>query len=362
MGAKNEVGAGRRRLRFNRNLRNGCGICSYSGSARIAARPEGYAGSTPAPVNSIQKGGHRKNAQSFIKEETMKITNELGMPEAFVNFVSNVRHNEPGTLSATTLLQGDKQIVLYDRHFDELAEDAADLVWATFGTAFHTVMEKQDDDAFKEEKFEVPVGSWKVTGKCDRYDMEHEIIEDWKTTSVWKIIYGDFKEWKAQGLTYAWLMKQAGLNVKRCRFLALLKDHSKTEAKRKSDYPQKPVFIYEFDVTEADLEETEKRIKAKIESVTQAYKLADDEIAPCSEEERWATATKYAVMKDGRKTALKVCDTMSDAQTYMRDVGGDRIDVRPGESKRCADYCPCAQFCSFYHECVEQKTEEVQSA
>jgi hypothetical protein len=292
----------------------------------------------------------------------MKTTNELGMPQAFVDFVSTERHNAPGTLSATTLLQGDKQIVLFDRHFDELEQDAADQVWASFGTAFHLLMEKQNDDAFKEEGFEVPVGSWKVTGHVDRYDMEHEILEDWKTTSVWKIIFKSFDEWRAQGLTYAWLMKQNGLNVKRCRFVALLKDHSKTEAKRKPDYPQKPVYIYEFDVTEADLEETEKRIKAKIESVTAAYKLGDDDIAPCSEEERWATATKYAVMKDGRKTALKVCDSLTDASAYIRDVGGDRIDVRPGENRRCAEYCPCAQFCNFYHECVEQKGEEVQSA
>ena len=33
----------------------------------------------------------------------MTTTNELHMPQAFVNFVSNVRHNAPGTLSATTL-------------------------------------------------------------------------------------------------------------------------------------------------------------------------------------------------------------------------------------------------------------------
>lgn len=292
----------------------------------------------------------------------MVTTNVLNMPEAFVKCVSNVRHNAPGTLSATTLLQGDKQIVLYDRHFDELTQDAADLVWATFGTAFHSIMEKQTDDAFKEEAFEVEVDGWKVTGRVDRYDMEHEVLEDWKTASVWKVIYGDFKDWRAQGLTYAWLMRQNGLNVKRCRFVALLKDHSKKDAKFKPDYPTKPVFIYEFDVTEADLEATEARIKSKIKSVTEAYKLNDDDIPACSEEERWATATKYAVMKDGRKTALKVCDSMSDAQLYMQSQGGSRIDIRPGESKKCADYCPCAEFCNFYHECVEKKTDEEQTA
>lgn len=279
----------------------------------------------------------------------MKITNKIGMPEAFVKFVSTERHNALGTLSATTLLQGDKQIVLTDRHFDEIEEDAADLTWSSFGTAFHLLMEQQDDGAFKEESFSVKVGDWLVTGKCDRYDMEHEVLEDWKTTSVWKVIYKSFDEWKAQGLTYAWLMSKAGLKVQRCKFVALLKDHSKKDAKQKSDYPQKPVYIYEFDVTEADLEATEARIKAKIASVTEAYKMADDDIPTCTPEERWATATRYAVMKEGRKTALKVCDDRETAELFMKSqTGALYIQERPGEDKRCMDYCPCAEFCSYY--------------
>lgn len=294
----------------------------------------------------------------------MTTTNKAGLPQAFVNFVSNVRHNRAGTLSATTLLKGDKEIVLYDRHFDELTQDAADMVWATFGTAFHVVMERQDDEAFKEEAFEIDVEGWKVTGRVDRYDMEHEILEDWKTASVWKVIYGDFADWKAQGLTYAWLMKQHGLEVKRCRFIACLKDHSKTEAKRKPDYPQQPVYIYQFDVTEADLEATEARIRAKIKSVTEAYKLGDDDIEPCTAEERWETATKHAVMKEGRKTAVKLCETRDEADGFInaQNTAGLYVQERKGESKKCADYCPCSEFCNFYKEHVKQPEDEAQSA
>ena len=170
----------------------------------------------------------------------MLLTNKMNLPEAFVNCISNARHNEPKTLSATTLLKGTKEIILTDRHFDEIEEDASERVWASFGSAFHLLMEKQNDSAFKEEKFEVPLFGWKVTGRVDRYDMENETIEDWKTASVWKIIKRDFTEWHLQGLIYAWLMKQNGLNVRHIRFIAFLKDHSKTEAKRKADYPQAP--------------------------------------------------------------------------------------------------------------------------
>lgn len=296
----------------------------------------------------------------------MKTTNNAGLPQAFVNFVSDVRHNRPGTLSATTLLKGDKEIVLYDRHFDELEQDAADLVWASFGTAFHAIMEKQDTEAFKEEAFEVEVEGWKVTGRVDFYDMKNETLGDYKTASVWKVIYKDFEDWKKQGLTYAWLMKQHGLEVKRCEFTAFLKDHSKTEAKRKPDYPQVPVFKYAFDVTESNLEETEARIRAKIKSVTEAYKLGDDDIEPCTAEERWETATKYAVMKEGRKTAVKLFDDRETADLYLSQTGGTTaglyVQERKGESKKCADYCPCAEFCNFYRDCVKQPESEQESA
>lgn len=285
----------------------------------------------------------------------MITTNNLGLPEAFVKAVSNVRHNKQGSLSATTLLQGTKQIVLFDRHFDELEQDAADLVWATFGTAYHSIMEKQEDDSFKEEYFETDVANWKVTGRVDRYDLENEILEDWKTASVWKVIYKSFDDWKAQGLTYAWLMKKAGLNVKKCRFVALLKDHSKKDAKIKADYPQKPVYIYEFAVTEQDLAETEKRIVSKIENINQAYKLGDDDIEPCSPEERWETAPKFAVMKPGRKTALRVFEIRADADLFLLDQpDGCYVEERKGECKKCLDYCPCKDFCNFYKQLQEE--------
>lgn len=294
----------------------------------------------------------------------MTITNKAGLPEAFVNFVSDVRHNRPGSLSATTLLKGDKEIVLYDRHFEELTQDAADMVWASFGTAFHGIMEKQQTEAFKEEAFEIDVEGWKVTGRVDFYDMKNEILGDYKTTSVWKVIKGDFADWHNQGLTYAWLMRQHGLNVKRCEFTVFLRDYSKSEAKKKADYPKLQVFKYAFDVTEADLEATEQRIKAKIKSVTEAYKLGDDDIEPCTAEERWETATKYAVMKEGRKTAVKVLETRDEADLFLKtqNTAGLYVQERKGESKKCADYCPCAEFCNFYRDCVKQPESEQESA
>ena len=279
----------------------------------------------------------------------MKVTNKLNLPAAFVNAVSVRRHNEPGCFSATTLNKGCKEIILSDRHFDEITVDAADSVWAVWGTAVHALLESQPDNNFHEESFKVPVSNSFVTGQVDSYDMENGVINDWKTASVWKVQFNDFKDWRAQGLTYAWLLQQSGLEVKKCRFVALLKDHSKTKAKNDSSYPQSPVFIYEFDVTAADMEETAARILAKVQEIESAYKLDDDAIEPCSAEERWADGEKWAVMKNGRKTAVKVFDNQLDADAMAGEMGNAYyVEHRPAISRKCGDYCNCKDFCNFY--------------
>ena len=279
----------------------------------------------------------------------MIVSNRLNLPAAFVNAVSTTRHNAAGCFSATTLNKGAKEIILSDRHFDEITVDAADSVWAVWGTAVHALLESQPDNNFHEESFKVPVSNSFVTGQVDSYDMENATIYDWKTASVWKVQFADFDDWRRQGMTYAWLLKQSGLDVKKCVFVALLKDHSKTKSKTDSSYPQSPVFIYEFDVTAADMEETAARILAKVQEIESAYKLDDDAIEPCSAEERWADGEKWAVMKNGRKTAIKLFDNSADADAMAGEMGNAYyVEHRPAISRKCGDYCNCKDFCNFY--------------
>lgn len=279
----------------------------------------------------------------------MKVTNRLHLPEAFVKAVSVERHNKAGCYSATTLNKGTKEIILQERHWDEFTVDAADSVWATFGTAVHAIMEKYEDGNFHEEKFDIAVSKSRVTGVVDSYDMERGIIYDWKTASVYKIMKGDFLDWYKQGMTYAWLLKQNGLDVRRCRFIALLKDHSMTKAVIDNTYPQSPVFTYEFEITPEELEQTGERITAKVKDIEAAELMSDDDIEPCTPEERWADPEKYAVMKNGRKSAVRVFDTLIDAENCAGELGNSHyVETRPAISRKCSIYCLCKDFCSFY--------------
>ena len=146
----------------------------------------------------------------------------------------------------------------------------------------------------------------------------------------------------------------------KCRFVVLLKDHSKREALRDREYPQSPVYIYEFPVTGQDLMETGEFVQKRVGDYLRASRLPDDGIPACTAEERWASPDKWAVMKKGRKSAVRVLDSEEEAVAKAAALGsGHCVEFRKGESRKCAGYCACREFCNFYREsCMEEKGGE----
>jgi len=288
----------------------------------------------------------------------MEVTNKLNLPAGIVKAVDIEPHNKADNeLSATTLLKGTKEIILTRRHWEELTVDAADKIWAVWGTAVHALLEAEGEHEFTECDFKVPMPNGMVlTGRIDNYNMETETITDYKTGSVWKVIFQDFEDWRMQGILYAWMLVQNGFKVKRAVFIDLLKDHSKSKAKFDSSYPEAPVYLYGYPITAAELKEGENFINEKLAEYQKYKDMADDEIPPCTDKERWATETKYAVMKNGNKKAVKVCDTEAEAQQRAATLGaGHYVETRPGVSKKCAEYCDCCDFCNFYNNFVKNQ-------
>lgn len=301
----------------------------------------------------------------------MVITNKLNLPEAMVQACDISPHNKDKCISATSLKKGVREFLLETRHWNELTDDVSDRIWAIFGTSVHALLERETPDSFTEENFEEKIGNWTVTGRLDNYNMKTETIEDYKTASTWKVIFKDFDDWKSQGLIYSWLLSKNGLKAKKCRFIAMLKDFSKSKAKFDPSYPQSPVYIYEFDVTDKDLKETEEFIINKIDELEKSVNLPDNELPMCTKKERW-TKEEFAVYKSEEdykagKRALKVFKadktSMEDAEkmadTYIRDCGGYKVD-RSTDGK-CTEYCSACEFCKYYkeHYAQEEKREAV---
>lgn len=281
----------------------------------------------------------------------MIITNKANLPAPFVKMAESDYEATPKRYSVTTLLKPVREILLRRRHDKEIEQDCSDMVWLLFGQAVHSILEKYSDGEteFAEEFMTVELeNGYTVSGKIDLYDMKSKTVVDYKTASVWKVMFKDFEDWRKQGLMYAWLLRKNGLPCEKIEFYAILKDHSKTDAKYKPDYPQNPVYPVTFKVTDKDIAEIDEFINDKINELIKYEDKPDNELPLCSAEDRWNSGDKYAVMKKGRKTALRVLDSLEEAEEYKANNGGDYIEIRKGVDKRCEQYCLCCKHCDFW--------------
>ncbi len=280
----------------------------------------------------------------------MRITNKLGLPRAFVKMAESDYQYKDKQYSVTSLLKGVRETILERRHHNEIEQDISDMIWLLFGTAVHSILDHQEEGEheFKEEYLKVKIGDYTLSGRFDLYNAKTKTVTDYKTCSTWKIIFGDYEDWRRQLLIYAYMLRSIGFPVERGEVIAIMKDHSKAQSKRKAGYPELPVTKITFDYTEQDLREMKTWLHEKFAEIARAEKMPDSELPVCSLEERFNDGDKYAVMKNGRKRAMRVLDSMEEAEGWKKSNGGDFIEVRHGEDKKCADYCRVNQFCNYY--------------
>lgn len=286
----------------------------------------------------------------------MKITNKLGLPQPFITLAEQDYDCADNEYRVTSLLKGVRETILERRHKDEIEQDVSNMVWMLFGTAVHGILENQQEgkDELKEERIKVNIGDYILSGKFDLYNDETKTVTDYKTASVWKIIHGDYTDWHRQLLIYCYMLQKTGFNACNGEIVAFLKDHSKSKAKFDKNYPQFPVQTVKFSFSDADFAECETWLNDKFAEIAKAEKLSDDKLPLCTLKERFNNGDKFAVKKKGRKTALRILDSMEDAAEWMEKNGGDSIELREGEDKKCIDYCSACEFCNYYKEKVEK--------
>jgi hypothetical protein len=284
----------------------------------------------------------------------MIITNKLGLPKPLVDMAQSDYKYAPNEYRVTSLLKGIRETILERRHHDKIERDVSDMIWLLFGTAVHSVLEKhqEGDNEIKEARLKIPIGDYILSGQFDLYNAETKTITDYKTCSIRKVIRGEYEDWRKQLLIYSYMLQSIGFPVEKAEIIALMKDHSKFQAKIKADYPKQPVRKITFTFTEKDFAEIESWLHQRFEEIAKAEKLPDDELPLCTPEERYNSGDKFAVMRKGRKTALRVLDSYEKAEEWMEYNGGDYIEVRKGEDKKCQDYCSACEFCNYYKEVV----------
>jgi hypothetical protein len=306
----------------------------------------------------------------------MRITNRLNLPEPFVAAATSDHEYAEGRYSVTDLLGGTCEAILKRRHADEIEDDVADRVWAIFGSAVHHILQDAQEapEQLKENWLCVPIDitidgncdhdgkptePYKVTrryelsGIFDLYDDATGTVTDYKTASVWKVQMGDFDDWRKQALMYCWLLQQIGFDAWTGRIVALLKDHSIRKSRTEKGYPKHPVVTLEWRFSNADIEQIEDEIYRWFVIVAAQSNLADDDLTPCDEQQRWHKPDKWAVMKAGRKRALRVYESAAEAQSRAYKENGNswdgpyHVEFREGEDTKCESYCSVAEFCPY---------------
>lgn len=250
----------------------------------------------------------------------MQLTNKYNLPTAIVSAIANDTYSGPQNdlkkISVSTIKDSPRIHFLKVAHWDELTEDVSDGLWKLLGHAIHAVLERADkSDSVKEKRIEVELDGIVISGQMDvRNDEE---ITDYKSTSVWTIIYNPNgkDEWIKQLNIYAWLVwKKLGKVMKRLAVNAILRDHTGSKVMEGSNYPKVPFATIEIPIWGAD--KTEAYLKERVALFKSCVGMKDDELPPCSTEDMWE--------KKGKRT-------------------------------RCESYCPVNKFCNIYKDYKEAK-------
>jgi len=281
----------------------------------------------------------------------MKIINDGLPPDVYNLIYASAGDYSRGSsdYTVTELLNPPRISILKKRHWDNIKENASDRIWSVFGTAVHYMLEKHSsDDSHTEDRYYVDILGKRIGGQIDCYN--DGTLSDYKVTSAWSIVHGSkIVDWTTQLNLYAYLLYVSGKPVHKIQIIALLRDWDKHKAKYDPNYPQGAMIVVPLELW--DFSFTKDWLTTRVELFNANQDSTDDNLSRCTASDMWESPTKYAVMKEGRKTAVRVLDTKEEADQYLERCDKKHyVQERRGERRRCAEYCPVSKFCNIWKE------------
>ena len=281
----------------------------------------------------------------------MFLKNEMNLPQEFVDAVTFQKPCQE-IIRVTSLIDSPRIRQLRIRHWESLSEDVSERVWALLGQAVHLLLaQKERPDSFVEERLKMKIGGKTVSGQSDLLRGTH--LDDWKVTSAWTVVFNPAgrEEWKHQVNVYRKLWNINAFDVKTMRIITILRDWTRNKALSDHNYPQLPIQTFDIPI----MDNMDEYIEKRVELHKQAESLGDDDLPVCTDEERWISKSNWAVMKEGRKSAVRSKDTEAEAQAYFesmsdKDKGKCKVVERKGGFKRCMlknGFCPVRAACKF---------------
>lgn len=293
------------------------------------------------------------------------ITNKLNLPEVFYNAVKNDGYN-PGDsdITVTQLKDPPRMIALKKKFAGKLSEDCSDRGYALLGQAVHAILERAaEPEAVVEKRYYSEILGWKLGGQIDHF--KGGILTDFKVTSSYVVkghLAGEKNDWNCQLNALAYLLRENEIEVKKLQVLALLRDWSKMEVLRdySGNYPRHQIQVIKIPLW------SHSTAREWVTERIGYHQKALTKLPLCTAGDRWKRDDKWAVMKEGRKSALRVLDRQTVAVDWAVDNGhaewestdlslpdyklfkGISIVHRPGEAIRCQNYCSVADHCTQF--------------
>jgi hypothetical protein len=285
-------------------------------------------------------------------------TNSCNFPEAIFRAITEDTKSTAGRFSVTQLLSPPRIRRLLDLH--DVQVDVVERLWAILGKSMHALLERYAAGA--ETQLVAVLDGELISGTIDSTD--GNVLRDWKMTSVFTGTSGR-EEWAAQLNCYAWLQRHAKwfvdgaklrtienrIEPKELVATMIYRDWSMARAQAANDgssYPPSPVFSVILPMWEdAEVE------RFMLDRLNLHRAALETSLPPlCTDEERWHRPGSWAVMKAGRKSAVRVFPTQADALFFAENsapVKGPKssltIEHRIGTDVRCESYCPVRGVC-----------------
>ena len=286
----------------------------------------------------------------------MRLTNKWALPAPLARALASDNYSKGmADISVTGLLQPPKIAILREQHGDELEEDISNRLWSMFGTAIHNIIEQGAaglEGYIPEQRLYAVVNGTMISGGIDLQEETDGgiVLVDWKTTSTWAVMNGK-KDWEYQLNLYAYLMwKNKNTRVVGLQIGALIKDWNKRLAMYTPGYPEKPVMM--IDIPLWTIDEQESFVEALVEKHKNArdvYEISGS-LPDCTPEEMWESGGGWAVMKPGRKSAVKLFSSEEQAKIFINGDPDLYIETRPVSRMRCDSYCAASSVCEQHQQ------------
>lgn len=296
----------------------------------------------------------------------MKLTNNYGMPETILNVIARPQYSKgKANMSVTELLNSPRIVQLKRKHWEELTEDAADMVWSIFGTAIHNILEHgKGDTHIVEERIHIELDGMRISGAIDLQEITPEgiILSDYKTTSCWAVM-NEKQDWHNQLNSYAYLVEAAKkIPVTKLQIVAIVRDWSRRDAATRDGYPKAPIVVIDIPLWPYAHREAYIRDRISLHGDALFEMETDGDMPDCTPDEMWEKPTTYALKKDGNVRAKSVHETSEAAEKALADATekakkGEKflIEVREGDRTRCSSFCQVAGMCSQYQKYLSTK-------